>query len=202
MKAAKNVLKTHKHNGMASQVGQEIEKLSKQYPIVIPPWFGLIIRAFSTIEGIGLQLDSDYAIVDECFPYMAKRLLTDPNPRIRAALRTFVYGGADQLNVSRVEDMLSGFQNFTLTTKAVSQVQRIFNALLVNRAKTFLCAGERETSREWPLLVGSTPWEDWILSQKRWSTSYSTHAETTCKSYSWKKLSERQTPSSRKEQAL
>lgn len=114
------------------QVGQEIEKLSKQYPIVIPPWFGLIIRAFSTIEGIGLQLDSDYAIVDECFPYMAKRLLTDPNPRIRAALRTFVYGGADQLNVSRVEDMLSGFQNFTLTTKAASQVERILNALCLS----------------------------------------------------------------------
>jgi aarF domain-containing kinase len=32
-------------------------------------------------------MDPDYAIVHECLPYLARRLLTDNNPRMRAALR-------------------------------------------------------------------------------------------------------------------
>jgi len=40
----------------------------------------LILRAFSVIEGIGLGVDPDYAIVKECFPYLsrcAKRQLSN-----------------------------------------------------------------------------------------------------------------------------
>jgi hypothetical protein len=31
--------------------------------------------------------DPDFAIVDEAYPYIAKRLLTDDNPRLQEALR-------------------------------------------------------------------------------------------------------------------
>ena len=31
--------------------------------------------------------DPDFAIVDEAYPYIAKRLLTDSNPRLQEALR-------------------------------------------------------------------------------------------------------------------
>ena len=55
--------------------------------MIIPPYFALILRAFSTIEGIALKVDPDYAIVQECLPYLSRRLLTDNNPRMREALR-------------------------------------------------------------------------------------------------------------------
>lgn len=48
---------------------------------VIPPYFALILRAFSVLEGIGLDADPDYSIVDECYPYLSKRLLTDDRCR-------------------------------------------------------------------------------------------------------------------------
>ena len=73
-----------------------------------PPYFVLILRAFGTLEGLGLSVDSNYAIVDECFPYIARRLLSDDSPRMRAALRSFVYGGSDRLKVSRVKDIAGG----------------------------------------------------------------------------------------------
>lgn len=44
------------------------------------------------IEGTALRVDPDYAIVKETFPYLSRRLLTDDQPRARAALRQLLYG--------------------------------------------------------------------------------------------------------------
>jgi len=94
------------------QVTAQIQQLGQEYPLLIPPYFGLIIRTFSSLEGAGLSSDSSYAIVDECFPYMAHRLLTDDSPRMRLVLKTWLYGNADQLMVERVEEVVEGFQRF------------------------------------------------------------------------------------------
>jgi aarF domain-containing kinase len=53
-------------------VGEEVEQLARDYPIQIPPYFGLIIRAFGSLEGLGLSMDPSYSIVKECFPYMCR----------------------------------------------------------------------------------------------------------------------------------
>lgn len=74
------------------QVIVEMEELTEKYPFQIPSYFALILRAFSVIEGIALRVDPDYAIVQECFPYLARRLLTDNSPRVRAALQQMLYG--------------------------------------------------------------------------------------------------------------
>lgn len=44
----------------------ELETLGKVYPFAIPPFFALILRAFSVIEGIALTVDPDYSIVQVC----------------------------------------------------------------------------------------------------------------------------------------
>ncbi len=96
------------------EIGDQVESLAEQYPLTIPPWFGLIVRAFSAIEGLGLGLDSGYSIVNQCYPYLARRLLTDDSPRIRAALKSFLYGSEQQLKVERVNEMVEGYRNFSM----------------------------------------------------------------------------------------
>lgn len=71
------------------------------------------MRAFSAIEGLGLGISPTYSIVNQCFPFLARRLLTDDSPRIRAALKSFLYGSDSQLKVERVNDMIEGYRNFT-----------------------------------------------------------------------------------------
>ena len=44
------------------------------------------------LEGIGLASDPDYSIANECYPYVARRLLTDPSPESRQALEQMLYG--------------------------------------------------------------------------------------------------------------
>ena len=51
----------------------------------------LIIRAISVLEGIALVANPDFAIVDESFPFVAKKMLTDQSPRLQAALQYMVH---------------------------------------------------------------------------------------------------------------
>lgn len=44
------------------------------------------------MQGIALVGDPEFALVDEAFPYISKRLLTDETPRLRDALKYMVYG--------------------------------------------------------------------------------------------------------------
>nr|PNR54038.1 hypothetical protein PHYPA_007714 [Physcomitrium patens] len=94
------------------QMTEDITKVAKDYIFVIPPYFALILRAFSVLEGIGLDIDPDYSIVNACYPYVSKRLLTDDSPRTRLALKYFLYGESTQLDIQRVEALASGFQSF------------------------------------------------------------------------------------------
>ena len=67
-----------------------------------------------TSQGIALQVDPNYSIVKECFPYMSRRLLTDDDPRAREALRQLLFAGGDQLSLERVERMVEGLSSFTV----------------------------------------------------------------------------------------
>ncbi|GAB4836898.1 Protein ACTIVITY OF BC1 COMPLEX KINASE 1, chloroplastic [Ancistrocladus abbreviatus] len=57
-----------------------------QYPIRIPERFSLVIRSLLTQEGICLTLKPDFKFLEVAYPYVAKRLLTDPNPALRERL--------------------------------------------------------------------------------------------------------------------
>ncbi|KAI5067323.1 hypothetical protein GOP47_0017851 [Adiantum capillus-veneris] len=97
------------------QIIADLAQMASQYSIVIPPYFAMILRAFSILEGIGLKNNPNYVIIDECYPYICKRLLTDDSPRARTALKYFLYGKRAQLDAHRVEAILKGFQNFRKT---------------------------------------------------------------------------------------
>eukprot|EP00903_Cladosiphon_okamuranus_P014388 g13356.t1 len=102
-------------------VGEEVEELAKNYPICIPAYFGLIIRCFGTLEGLGLSIDPGYSIVKECFPYLCRRLLTEDTPRMRRMLKSFLYGkDGDFLQVDRVDEILEGYRTFTALAAEVS----------------------------------------------------------------------------------
>jgi uncharacterized membrane protein len=76
-----------------NQVTNVMEEMSRRNKELfkLPPYVLYVSRAFSTLEGIGLSIDEDYAILQECYPYLAKRLLTDNSPRARTALLSMLY---------------------------------------------------------------------------------------------------------------
>jgi hypothetical protein len=100
----------------------KIEEMQKQNSNVfaIPDYFVYMSRAFATLEGIGLSADADYAILQECFPYLAKRLLSDDSPRARGALRTLLYGQGDELNLDQLQKVTRGLESYTTSTASVA----------------------------------------------------------------------------------
>lgn len=110
----------------------------------LPPYVLYVARAFSTLEGIGLSIDENYAIVQECYPYLAQRLFTDRSPRAKRALKAmlglneeehnqvqsslaFVQAGAGTahkrkgLSPAKLIEMTEGFNSYTAATANVDR---------------------------------------------------------------------------------
>eukprot|EP00550_Attheya_septentrionalis_P007947 CAMPEP_0198291854 /NCGR_PEP_ID=MMETSP1449-20131203/9230_1 /TAXON_ID=420275 /ORGANISM="Attheya septentrionalis, Strain CCMP2084" /LENGTH=948 /DNA_ID=CAMNT_0043990537 /DNA_START=99 /DNA_END=2945 /DNA_ORIENTATION=+ len=72
-----------------TNVMEEVSRRNREL-FALPPYVLYVARAFSTLEGIGLSIDENYAIVQECYPYLARRLFTDRSPRAKAALKAML----------------------------------------------------------------------------------------------------------------
>ncbi|GBF99091.1 hypothetical protein Rsub_11900 [Raphidocelis subcapitata] len=100
------------------ELAADLAQITFDYPFRIPPYFALIIRAIGVLEGIALVGDPDFAIVDEAYPYIAKRLLTDSSPRLQDALRYMVYGKEKVFDADRLIDLLNAFESFTVAANS------------------------------------------------------------------------------------
>jgi predicted unusual protein kinase regulating ubiquinone biosynthesis (AarF/ABC1/UbiB family) len=121
----------------------EIEELQRQNKdsFAIPEWFLYTSRAFLTLEGVSLQSDSNYSLIQSCFPYVAKRLVVDQDPRARQALRDLLYGASDAVDVERIRDLADGFSSYTTTTKTIN------NKASTNDGEIVLVGSDSEKTR-------------------------------------------------------
>merc|ERR1712138_291377 len=65
-----------------SNVMEEMSRRNREL-FQLPTCVLYVVRAFSPLEGIGLSVDESYAILKECYPYLARRLFKDDSPRAR-----------------------------------------------------------------------------------------------------------------------
>lgn len=72
-----------------TNIMEEVSKRNREL-FSLPPYVLYLARAFSTLEGIGLSIDENYSIVQECYPYLSSRLFTDRNPRAKKALKAML----------------------------------------------------------------------------------------------------------------
>ncbi|KAK9160339.1 hypothetical protein Syun_006680 [Stephania yunnanensis] len=100
------------------ELAADLAQITFDYPFRIPPYFALIIRAIGVLEGIALVGNPDFAIVDEAYPYIAQRLLTDESPRLREALRYTIYGKSGVFDAERFIDVMQAFENFITAAKS------------------------------------------------------------------------------------
>lgn len=61
-----------------------------QYPFRVPAYYALILRSLTVLEGLALQADPQYKLLGRAYPYIAKRLLTDPAPELRASFEDLI----------------------------------------------------------------------------------------------------------------
>ncbi|MBD2106390.1 AarF/ABC1/UbiB kinase family protein [Nodosilinea sp. FACHB-13] len=86
-------------------ITDEFSALMYEYPFRVPAYYALIIRSLVTLEGIAINVDPDFKVLSKAYPYVAKRLLTDQSPELRASLQDLLFkDGSFRWN--RLENLL------------------------------------------------------------------------------------------------
>jgi predicted unusual protein kinase regulating ubiquinone biosynthesis (AarF/ABC1/UbiB family) len=86
-------------------ITDKLSELMYEYPFKVPAYFALIIRSLVTLEGIAINVDPDFKVLSKAYPYVAKRLLTDPAPELRSSLKNLLFR-EDQFRWNRLENLL------------------------------------------------------------------------------------------------
>ncbi|KAF3885296.1 MULTISPECIES: ABC1 kinase family protein [Nostocales] len=91
-------------------ITDDLSNLMYEYPFRVPPYYALIIRSLVTLEGIAIYIDPNFKVLSEAYPYVAKRLLTDPAPELRASLRDLLFKEG-RFRWNRLENLLRNARN-------------------------------------------------------------------------------------------
>ena len=91
-------------------ITDELSDLMYEYPFRVPPYYALIIRSLVTLEGIAIHIDPSFKVLSEAYPYVSKRLLTDPSPELRASLQDLLFKDG-RFRWNRLENLLRNAGN-------------------------------------------------------------------------------------------
>lgn len=82
-----------------------------KFPFSLPPFYIAIIRCLGVLEGLAMQVDANFRIISDAYPYIASRLLTDPSEELQAALQQLLFKDNRTLRWDRLEELLEKAQN-------------------------------------------------------------------------------------------
>ncbi|MEA5619610.1 AarF/ABC1/UbiB kinase family protein [Cronbergia sp. UHCC 0137] len=86
-------------------ITDDLSALMYEYPFRVPPYYALIIRSLVTLEGIAIYIDPDFKVLSEAYPYVSKRLLTDPADELRTSLKELLFKDG-KFRWNRLENLL------------------------------------------------------------------------------------------------
>ena len=91
-------------------ITDDLSELMYEYPFRVPPYYALIIRSLVTLEGVAIYIDPNFKVLSEAYPYVSKRLLTDPSPQLRASLKDLLFKDG-RFRWNRLENLLKNAKN-------------------------------------------------------------------------------------------
>jgi predicted unusual protein kinase regulating ubiquinone biosynthesis (AarF/ABC1/UbiB family) len=91
-------------------ITDELSALMYEFPFRVPAYYALIIRSLVTLEGIAINIDPEFKVLSKAYPYVAKRLLTDQSPELRASLRDLLFKEG-RFRWNRLENLLRNARN-------------------------------------------------------------------------------------------
>ncbi len=87
------------------KITDDMSAMMYEFPFRVPAYYALIIRSMVTLEGIAINIDPNFKVLSKAYPYVAKRLLTDQSPELRASLKDLLFkDGSFRWN--RLENLL------------------------------------------------------------------------------------------------
>ncbi|XP_020080986.1 uncharacterized aarF domain-containing protein kinase At1g71810, chloroplastic [Ananas comosus] len=87
---------------LSGNLGRTMYKFKFQ----IPSYFSLVIRSLAVLEGIAISFDPNYKVLSSSYPWIARKVLTDSSPKLRATLQTLLYKDG-VFRIDRLESLLT-----------------------------------------------------------------------------------------------
>ncbi len=88
----------------------QLSEVMYEYPFQVPAYYALIVRSLLTMEGIAIGVDRNFKVLSAAYPYVAKRLLTDPAPQLRTSLQDLLFQ-EEGFRWNRLENLLNNARN-------------------------------------------------------------------------------------------
>lgn len=144
-------------------ITDQLSALMYEYPFRVPAYYALIIRSLVTLEGIAINVDPNFKVLSKAYPYVAKRLLTDPAPELRSSLRELLFkDGSFRWN--RLENLLRNARDnsdYDLTQALEQTFDYLFSERgelirlqVVDEIVKGLDAWGHSTVQNWTLAIG------------------------------------------------
>jgi predicted unusual protein kinase regulating ubiquinone biosynthesis (AarF/ABC1/UbiB family) len=91
-------------------ITDQMSEMMYEFPFRVPAYYALIIRSMVTLEGIAIGIDPNFKVLSKAYPYIAKRLLTDPSPQLRNSLKDLLFQ-EDGFRWNRLENLMRNASN-------------------------------------------------------------------------------------------
>jgi hypothetical protein len=88
------------------RIFEQLSDIMYEYPFRVPAYYALIVRSLLTMEGIAMGVDPNFKVLNAAYPYVAKRLLTDESPELRASLKELLFKD-ESFRWNRLENLLN-----------------------------------------------------------------------------------------------
>ncbi|WP_267384031.1 ABC1 kinase family protein [Cyanobacterium sp. uoEpiScrs1] len=86
-------------------ITDQMSAMMYEFPFRVPAYYALIIRSMVTLEGIAIGIDPNFKVLSKAYPYVAKRLLTDPSQELRTSLKNLLFQDGN-FRWNRLENLL------------------------------------------------------------------------------------------------
>ncbi|RMF26965.1 MAG: AarF/ABC1/UbiB kinase family protein, partial [Cyanobacteria bacterium J083] len=91
-------------------ITDQMSAMMYEFPFRVPAYYALIIRSMVSLEGIAIGINPNFKVLSKAYPYVAKRLLTDPSGELRTSLKDLLFkDGSFRWN--RLENLLRNAKN-------------------------------------------------------------------------------------------
>ena len=165
-------------------MAEKLLRMTARFPFVLPPYVLNNIRALAMLEGLALNADPSFRMIDVIYPYMVHRMLTDAAPPLQTALREFALKPSGEPRWDRIERLLrdaSRFMPLNSAFGAVSNSTSTLEAAAKEAAETVMRRREQATDAS---VSKNVYFESRTAAERTAKTVHDTPAATTASSTS------------------
>lgn len=144
-----------------TRLNENLQTIQNLLPFRLPPFYTLIVRTLTILEGLALYVDPSFKLIKGAYPFIAKQLLTSPSAELQELLRTVILNEQGRIRWQRLEQFIS------ISSNADRAISGDFSALKSAQERSDVIKafkGQQEESNF--TLEVSTQMIDFILSDK------------------------------------